>query len=415
MWLELKRDWPTLLGCIIGLGMGASMLLYINGVFVTSFQAEFGWTRSQLSSVNVISVCTVIPIAPFAGYIVDRFGVRLPAALGMVGLALGFVALGSMSGSFIQYVFFYVGMAVLSLLSSAIAFTRAINERFDAARGLALGIAMAGQGISGTLAPPILAGIIAAEGWRTAFFKLAVAVILTMPVVLLLLRGRPADKKDRDAPRREFAAKLPIRSIVGDARFLRLMAIMFFMALGVTGFTFHLMPMLTDHGLSAVEAAKFQALFGISVIGGRLTFGASVDHFFAPYVAALAMSFTVIGIAGMAVLGPPMAPLFAIAIGLALGAEGDLIGYLTARYYGMFGYGQRYGVLYGSYLLANGFSPLVIAVIAEWFGGYEPALWTCASFGAVAIVLLVTAPRFPATMPRQPAQSYSTSTSRMRV
>src|SRR5690606_9235462 len=117
MWAELKQGWAVLLGCTIGLALGASILLFINGVFVHSFQSEFGWTRSQLSSVNLITVVTVIPLAPVAGLIIDKWGVRLAVGFGMVGLALGFTAIGMMSGSFVQYAITYVITCVLGLLS----------------------------------------------------------------------------------------------------------------------------------------------------------------------------------------------------------------------------------------------------------------------------------------------------------
>src|SRR3546814_680791 len=107
------------------------------------------------------------------------------------------------------------------------------------------------------------------------------------------------------------------------------------------------------------------------------------------------MFFTVCGILALAIGGLAWAPIFAIAIGFALGAEGDLIAYFTARYFGLAGYGQRYGMFYGSYLAANGLSPLLIALISDNFGTYQPALWMCAGFGGIAILLLVTAPRFP--------------------
>src|SRR3546814_7122090 len=88
-WEEIRQGWRVLLGCAIGLGFGASILLYINGVFVSVFEQEFGWTRSQLALINVLTVSTVVPLTPIAGLIVDRWGVRRPAVFGMAMLAMG--------------------------------------------------------------------------------------------------------------------------------------------------------------------------------------------------------------------------------------------------------------------------------------------------------------------------------------
>ncbi|MFW2853501.1 MFS transporter [Sphingomonas sp. TX0543] len=389
-----------MLGCTIGLGMGASILLYINGVFVTAFKTEFGWTRSQLAMINVITVLTVIPLAPLAGIIVDRWGPRRPAVISMALIAVGFTATGCMSGNFLEYLALYLATSVTGLLSSPISYTRAINENFVAARGLALGLSLTGLGITGVIAPPAMAAIMAAYGWRMAYFALAGAICLAILPVYLLLKpsvDQPSSNHttsvvDTDAAR---IARIPFRHLIGDKRLLRLMALFFFMAIGVTGFTLHLIPMLTDGGMAPIKAAAIQSILGIAIICGRLVTGAAADHFFAPRVAAISMSITVCGMIAMATGGMAFAPLFVLGIGLALGAESDLIGYLTARYFGINGYGQRYGVLYSSYLLANGFSPLLIALVSEHFGSYQPALLMCAAFASMATILLLTAPRFP--------------------
>ena len=182
---------------------------------------------------------------------------------------------------------------------------------------------------------------------------------------------------------------------VRERPFGRLLAVFFLLALGVSGFVLHMVPMLTDDGMSPANAAAVQARFGVAIIVGRLGIGALVDYFFAPRVAALALCTTVAGIAALAVLGPAIAPLAVLVIGLALGAEVDLIGYLTARYFGLRDYGRRYGFLYGAFTLGSRTSPLLIALVVEHAGGYAAASAVSAVCVATAALLLATAPRFP--------------------
>ena len=397
IWSELARGWPTLLACVIGLALGASILPYIAGVFVQSFQTDFGWTRSQLSAMSLVIIVTVIPLAPVAGWIVDRFGVRIAVSIGMGALVAGYVAFAYMSGSFIEYLVIYLVVGALALLSTSISFTRAINERFVEARGLALGLALSGTGIAAAIAPSAMAAIIAEAGWRVAYLRLAGVTAVAIPIIVLLL-GRHDGERHAGAAAQSAAvaaphAKLAIRAIVSDRLLLRLCATFFVLTMGVAGFGFHFIPMMMDRGMSQLSAAGLQAGLGIGLIAGRLVVGAVVDHFFAPFVAALALCFSVLGIIGLAVVGPPIAGIAVFAIGFSLGAEGDLIGYLTARYFGMDNYGQRYGVIFSSYLLANGASPLLMALVAAQ-GGYQPALWMSAAFIAVAIGLFLTLPRF---------------------
>jgi MFS family permease len=402
-WAELRRGWPTLLGSTLGVSLGAAALpFYTTGVFVHSLQTDFGWTRGELSAASLASTLTVVLCAPIAGLAIDRWGVRRPAAFGMAALTVGFLALSTMSGSFAHYLLIQVLMFAFAIASTPVSFTRSVNERFDVARGLALGLTLSGTGIAAFLAPPMVAAVIVEQGWRAAYLQMAVLVALAIPVVFYLLGLRPAGAPSRATPTPAKPDKTPgglaVAVMLADARYQRLLATFFFLALGVSGFVLHLIPMLTDAGLPAVEAAGIQARLGLAVIVGRLVVGAAVDHFFAPRVAALSLCMTIAGLVALAIIGPSVAPLSAFAIGFALGAEVDLIGYLTVKYFGLNHFGRRYGVLYGAFILGTGFSPLLISAIAEHFGGYRPALWTCAVSITIAVLLLATAPAF-ATSP----------------
>lgn len=397
---ELGRGWPTLAGATLGVAVGAAALpFYTAGVFIRPLQQDFGWSRSALSAASFAATLAVVLCAPVAGLAVDRFGVRFPAAFSLAALALGFVGLGSMSGSFAQYAAIQVALFAFGVASTPISFTRSINERFVAARGLALGLTLSGTGIAAAIAPPAVAAIIAEQGWRAAYFRLATVVALSIPLVLLLLRptsgSRAPVPPKAPAAAAARAGAVPFRLRWRDPRFMRLIGAFFFLALGVSGFVLHLVPMLGDAGMAPADAAAIQARLGLAVIAGRLVIGAAVDHFFAPRVAALSLCATVAGIVALAIWGTQAAPWSAFAIGFALGAEVDLIGYLTVRYFGLAAYGRVYGLLYGSFILGTGLSPLVIAALAARFDSYAPALWGCAAFVGVALALLATAPPFP--------------------
>lgn len=152
--------------------------------------------------------------------------------------------------------------------------------------------------------------------------------------------------------------------------------------------------MLTDGGVAPLAAAQIAGLLGVGVLIGRLGVGFLVDHIFAPFVAAAVMAMTGLGFVILALAGPSFAAPGALAVGLAMGAEVDLIAYFTARYYGMRHYGRMYGLLYGAFLIGTGASPFVISLMQAAAGSYTPALWQSAGLLAVASVLFLGAPRF---------------------
>lgn len=72
-----------------------------------------------------------------------------------------------------------------------------------------------------------------------------------------------------------------------------------------------------------------------------------------------------------------------VAVGLSLGAENDILGYLVGRYFDLRWFGQVYGVLFGTYLLGAALGPCLMARAWVHAGSYDVAL----RVGAAAIVV----------------------------
>ena len=88
-----------------------------------------------------------------------------------------------------------------------------------------------------------------------------------------------------------------------------------------------------------------------------------------------------------------------------MGAEGDIIGYVTARYFGLASYGQLYGLLFGAYTAGLGIGPFILALGEEAFGSYTPALWICGGLLLAGAALMAGAPRFGAIAPPSPREA----------
>ncbi|GAA1930991.1 hypothetical protein [Streptantibioticus ferralitis] len=100
--------------------------------------------------------------------------------------------------------------------------------------------------------------------------------------------------------------------------------------------------------------------------------------------------------------GTVLALVAAIGIGLALGAEVDVIGYLTSRYYGLAS-SRMFGVFYAVFTRGIGASPRLMAWLRAATGSYFAALVVAAGL-LVGASALLTAPRFP----RRPRKAFAT-------
>ena len=324
------------------------MPFYTNGLFIPALEAEFGWSRSQLSSLALVGAVITVLTSPLVGVIVDRFG----------------------------------------------------------ARGLALGIALGGAGLVAFAVPQILGGTIA-EDWRGGYRILGVAILVGALLVLLLMpRHRPVATGPADAA----APGFRIAPLLRTPLFARLAVAFLAISLAVGGLTVHLVPLLRDAGVAPASAAATAGLVGIAVIVGRVVSGLLVDRFFAPRVMVGVLLVAALGHVALVVGGPTFASAAAVGVGLALGAEVDVVGYLVARYYGMAAYSRMFGVFYAVFTLGVGASPLLMAAVRGSTGSYTAPLLGAVALLGVAVVLLFTVPRFPTTTPASDAPVAATTT-----
>jgi hypothetical protein len=127
--------------------------------------------------------------------------------------------------------------------------------------------------------------------------------------------------------------------------------------------------------------------------------GYLLDRIFAPRIAIVICVIAAAGILVLLFQGVSSAPVTAVALGLALGAELDLMGFLIARYFGLAQFGKIYGWLYFAFVSASGLGPLWVGAVRDATGSYSAAL------GASAIGLLLTCggfllmPRYPTNIP----------------
>jgi cyanate permease len=388
---EFRQSWQVLAGAALGASLGAASLpFYTAGVFVRPLEVEFGWSREQLAVAATAATFLGAATAPLVGALVDRFGVRRPAALSMAALGLSFVALSQLQGGFGQYLATLMALTLFAAASTPVSFTRAVNAWFDRAKGLALGMTVGGIGVVAAVAPRATDAVLEAQGWRGAYLALAATVAVAIPAVWFLLGARG----DREPQSALATPQIRAVEVFRMPSFWRLAAAFSLLSAGIAGFVLHLIPMLVDAGVSPRDAAGVQGLLGLSVLGGRLITGAIIDHVFAPRVAAGLILTSACGVGALAIGGPAVAPMAAVALGFALGAEVDLIGYLTARYFGLRAYGRVYGLLYGAFVVGAGVSPMLIAVVAAQ-RGYPTALTISVGLMLAVAGLFATAPAFP--------------------
>ena len=395
---EFARGWPIIVGTFLGLAVSASAIpFYTTGMFMRPLQADMGWSSTWIPFVASLFSLVIALASPLAGVIVDRFGIIRPALLGYVVMVAAYVGLSRVGLSPYDYLALQLTIALLGSATSPVSFLRAVNQMFVRHKGLALGLGYSGLAVTATLAPSLVERAIRTAGWREAYLQIAMAIAAIAPVALFAIwYGQKRASKAEMPP----AAALEVRNgdqgwqFLATRTFMLGAAAFFILAISIGGYVIHLPAILAGAGIDTQRAAAIQGSLGLAILIGRVVTGALVDRVFAPYVLSAFSLMTAVGLALLAYGGADFALPAALLIGLSVGAEGDVVSYLSARYFGLRQYGRVYGCFYALFAIGLGTSPLVIGSVAK-VASYHSAMIGSAALLTVVAVLFTLMPAFP--------------------
>jgi len=376
----------------------SSLPFYSLGSFVEPLNHAFGWSRAAISACFLYLTLTLAAVGPLLGWIIDRIGTRTVALLSVPCLAVFFYALSSFSGSLSTFQMYFIAVAIVGGGTTPILYTRAVCTVFDVARGRALGITLAGMGVAALVLPKLLSAVIAARGWQGGFVALAIAAALPWPFVFFCFpKGKARDRLVVRADAEPEAATEPgfsVRQAIGTRVLWTIAAGFMCIAVAVSALVVHLVPYLIDHGLTGSEAASVASMMGVGVLLGRLLVGWLIDRFFAPRVALFLFTVTAAGCLLLMIEGKAFASVTALLIGLSLGAEVDMISYLTSRYFGMKSYGRIYAGVYSAFVVGAAIGPVLAGRLFDLDGNYQQALWMVITLLLVGAGVISTLPEY---------------------
>lgn len=376
------------------------------GLFMIPLGEEFGWSRTEVSlALTFFSVALACSI-PFIGKLVDKHGSRKILLPSCIAFAILLALIPVLANQLWILFLLFALIGALGAGANALPYLRTISAWFDRRRALALGIAMGGSGTGYVYVPPAVQYMIANHGWRSAWFMLAgVTLLVAVPLVYFMLREAPTqrDLAGRNEMREQPASStsgqsiplgIPLTVLLRRPLLWQLFIIFCLLSFGLYGVLSHLAPMLQDRGMSAGSAALVQSTLGASLVVSRVLIGYVMDRFFAPYVAIVCFLLATIGLAVLAGgAAGTLAFVAVILIGVSMGAEIDMLAFLTGRYFGVENFGQVYGILFASFILGTSTGPVVYGMAFDALGSY---VWIL----GVSIILMLVSAAFTARLPR---------------
>jgi MFS family permease len=405
VWPKFRNPWFVVGGAIAGLMVSnGPVLTFTFGIFLKPLTADMGWNRGETAFALSIGGVTASLLVPILGRMMDRWGIHRVALPGLVIFAGTLAAVGLSPHSFLIFTLIFTVAQTAGAIQTPIAYAKAISAWFDRRRGLALGIAMSGIGMGGFAMPLFAQFLILHFGWRAAYAGLgAVSLAISFPAMALFIREPEAGEGEVHALHHaaEFPGLSPREALV-QTRFWRIGVAFFLVAVALAGTVGHVVPLLTDRGVTPEAAAAAFGVFGLSTMTGRFVGGLLVDRIFAPYVA---VGFFLAPIAGFAFLASASGVLPATGValmGLGQGTEIDLIAFLVSRYFGQKSFGQLYGWLFMMFLFGATVGRFLGGVIYDLAHSYTPFLVGNAAALVVAVALIVRLGPYAYPVEREP-------------
>lgn len=260
------------------MGLGANVF----SVFQPKIIEFNQFTNTQGSWIPTMRYLFILIALLTVNQLCARIGLRKVMTLGNILMGLSCLSF-AFADSFFKYLFSaalvgigycYGGMVPLSLI---------ISNWFQDRRGLALGLASAGSGVSTIFGSPIITRIIDAYGLKTAFLCEALLVFPSALVIWLLLRDDPAQLGL--APYTTQTAAAVSRPAQAAERINRPRAqyLLFFAGLligGPMGPCFsHLSVLYTSEGFNSDLVALLISLMGITICISKTLCGQIYDRF----------------------------------------------------------------------------------------------------------------------------------------
>src|SRR3989440_7448863 len=372
---------------MFGRGLGDTYV-----VFLLPLEREYGWTRSQLTSVYSIYLLMHGFTSPLVGLVFDRVGPRWVYTTGLLFMCAAFFLAAGLSNLWQFYLFVGgmvgVGVSLTGMVPGSALISRWYRERLSTA----IGIAFSAAGVGTIIFVPLTQFLVAHYDWRFAYRVLGGMLLILVPVVAFLLPWKRFYVGHQHAARLKPGEEgWTLRRAVRTRLYWGLCQVFFFTATAMFTVIVQLVAFFVDVGFSPITGASAFGALGlmsaISVMGSGFT----SDRFGYRQTVTATFAGTATGMAMLLVLtyvpSHLLLVLFVPVFGLCMGVRGPIVSSISTRYFAGPNVATIYGTIYATNAVGAAFGSLMGGVLHDLTGGYRIALAV-----SLACVLMASTP-----------------------
>ena len=399
--------WVVVLGCLCIQAAAVGIIANTLSVFIVPCCEDLGVARGTFTLYSSFGMLGGLFMGPLWGEFFKNHRFK-PYMIGGC-LIIGACMFGYSVATNVYH--FYAIATVKGIFSgmlTGVPIARILSNWFIEKRGTAMGIALAGSGLAGSIMTPIVSATVQASGWRAGFVQLAIVfLIITVPVILIFIRETPEEMRlkplgwELQAQNKPEAVSVSKLSGMTRAQALKsktywcyVLGLFLSSACGM-GIQNNIIGHLVGNGFDAAYAARVFSVTMLVLVPGKIIVGRMYD--------TVGMKLTTmilsLGLSASAVMlafatRSPLPMIFAVIFGFANAIQTMQMPYMTGRIFGDREYTRVYGVCQPFVSLGSAIGVPLSATVYDLAGSYVPGFLAMAVGGVLIMLLMLSAFKF---------------------
>jgi nitrate/nitrite transporter NarK len=365
--------------------------------FDESILTELGGARTDLKVRDTINFWGAALLLPAAGWLIDKGGARVTSLIGLVLLS-GAVFMYGRATSYLHLYLLHGVFAVAIGLTGTLAMIVLVTRLFEANRGLAVGLALAGTSVGGMVMGRLMPLVLESVPWRLAFTYLALVPLIMAALIFVLVprvgtSESTVSQVDKDG-------SLPLSDAVRQPSFW-LLALAGFLTFGCILAIFqNVFLHLRDLNFSPKQAGEGIALLSAFALTAKVFSGFLSDRMGSRNLLLASLSVMALGLCLLASLNPDFVWVALGLVGFGWGGANTLINYLCIQVFGVAAAGRISGTISTAESIGAGIGPLAAATVFEASKSYGAAFLFMIAL-LVASIVAIYFVRLPQRQDRQ--------------
>lgn len=375
-------------GCVILIMYGT---LFTFGIFFKPVVAEFGWSRAMIAGAFSLGIAIRGVLYVVSGRLTDKYGPRVVVTACGLLLGTGYLLMSQISSIWHFYLFY--GIVGMGMSGAWIPQLSTIARWFKKRRGLATGMAAAGEGIGILIMAPTAGWLIYTYDWRFSYIAVGIIALVLIIAAAQFLRRDPGQMGLLPYGEKEDSLNLEtegfsLRQAVHTREFWLLCAVYFCFLFCLDSILAHIVIHAIGLRISATSAANILAIIGGMSIIGRLVMGVFADRAGSKSTVIIGLTILIMALLWLQIAGVVwMLYLFAAMFGFTFG--GLLVSFplITAERFGLTSHGTIFGTISFSAIMGGALGAVLVGRIFDITSSYQLGFLICIAASAIGFIL----------------------------